>query len=96
MKFQDLWNIFVATVTTKAYELTCSVMVVMNCSVHTADCVRFGLLHKYDDVCIYAPCIIALHFIVICHLPSQKKVLQKLMWLRGTVTILFYLTLKLH
>ena len=34
-------------------------MVVMNFSLHTVDRVQFGLLHKYDDVCIYAPCIIA-------------------------------------
>lgn len=60
VKFQDLKNIFVAMVIMKAYELPCSVMVVMNCSLHRADRVRFGLLHKYDDVCIYAPCIIAL------------------------------------
>lgn len=60
VKFQDLKNIFVVMVTMKAYELLSSVMVVMNCSPHTADRVRFGLLHKYDDVCIYAACIIAL------------------------------------
>jgi hypothetical protein len=59
LKFEDLQNVFVAMVTTKAYELPCSVIVVMNCSLHTADRVWFGLLHKYDDVCIYAPCIIA-------------------------------------
>lgn len=53
VKFQ---NIFVAMVT---YERPCSVMVVMNFSLHTVDRVQFGLLHKYDDVCIYAPCIIA-------------------------------------
>lgn len=59
MKVQDLQSILVATDAVKVYELPCSVRVVTNCLLHTADRVRFGSLHKCGDVCIYAPCVIA-------------------------------------